>query len=117
MEAATQQPVRGLDLAERYFRECGRPWLAERCEDRCERIAAGLVGAGSECFGFDDEISRDHDWGPGFCLWLPAEDFRAIGPRLREEWAALPATFEGFDARRESVREWLDETKAPIKKA
>lgn len=95
--------MRGLELAECYFRECGEPWLEGRFPEHRERIAAGLVGVGSECFGFDDEISRDHDWGPGFCLWLTAEDFREIGSRLREEWSALPASFAGFSARRESA--------------
>ncbi len=95
--------MQGLELAEHYFRECGVPWIEERFPDYRERIGTGLVGAGSECFGFDDEISRDHDWGPGFCLWLSAEDFRAIGPRVQEELAALPTSFSGFQPRREGT--------------
>jgi hypothetical protein len=68
-----------------------------------EKIAAGLVGDGSECFGFDDEISRDHDWGPAFCLWLTKEDYRAIGTLLRNEVDKLPREFANIKAREESI--------------
>ncbi|MBI2858255.1 MAG: DUF4037 domain-containing protein [Chloroflexi bacterium] len=93
--------MKGLELAERYFLTYGVPMLERSFGDYRQRIAAGLVGDGSECYGFDDEISRDHDWGPGFCLWLNEDDYRAIGPRLAEAVAGLPREFEGF-ARRES---------------
>ena len=94
--------MKGLDLARAYFDEVGAPMLAKRFPGYVDRIAAGLVGDGSECFGFDDEISRDHDWGPGFCLWLTAADHEAIGNQLRSALAALPKTFRGYAARQES---------------
>ena len=88
--------IKGLDLSERFWNEVGKPAFAKKCPAVLEKAAVGLVGEGSECFGFDDAISRDHDWGPGFCIWLTKEDFAAIGAQAQRIYAALPAEFEGF---------------------
>lgn len=96
--------MRGLDLSERYFNEIAMPIIKDKFPQYQEQIAAGLVGSGSECFAFDDEISRDHDWGPSFCLWLNQETYQAIGAELQEEYEALPKEFGGFPCR--YISEW-----------
>lgn len=78
--------------------------IERRFADHRDRIATGLVGDGSECFGYDDEISRDHDWGAGFCLWVKKEDYLKIGKRLQAEYNMLPREFDGFPDRQ--VSEW-----------
>lgn len=82
--------MQGLELSERYFYCCGEPMILEKFKDYKDKIAAGLIGDGSECFGFDDELSRDHDWGPSFCLWLTMDDYIKIGKLLKEEIKKLP---------------------------
>lgn len=64
-----------------------------------DQIAVGLVGYGSECFGFDDEISTDHDYGPSFCIWFPREVYIKCGKEMQDAYDALPKEFMGCAAR------------------
>ena len=66
--------MQGLELSRAFFEAHGRPMLETQFPQLLPRLAAGLFGSGSECFGYDDEISRDHDFEPGFCIFLPGED-------------------------------------------
>ena len=63
--------------------------LLDRFPEFESRIAVGLVGRGSQCFGFDDEISRDHDFGKGFCLFLTDADDAEIGVALSRAYREL----------------------------
>ena len=73
--------MNGLELSRAYFKQSVRPRLEAEFADIFDRLAAGLVGNGSECFGFDDEWSRDHDWGVDYFIWVP-EDLRDRIPEL-----------------------------------
>lgn len=95
----------GMQLAKKYWQTYGKQLLElPKFRDYKNRIAAGLVGHGSECYGFDDEISRDHDFGPGFCIWLTDEDYAKIGDDLQAAYNDLPQEFAGFGSREETPR-------------
>lgn len=66
-------------------------------------LAAGLVGEGSECFGIDDEYSRDHDWGAGFCIWLPDDVYAEQAPRLADGLRTL-SCYGGSQSKFASMR-------------
>lgn len=103
--AANHNIKTGMQLAQSYWQTYGKPLLDQpKFAKYKNRIAAGLVGHGSECYGFDDEISRDHDFGPGFCLWLTDEDYAEIGADLQTAYDALPRKYAGFGSRNETPR-------------
>ena len=87
--------MNGLELARGYYEEYGKPMLESEFPDLLPYLACGFVGSGSEHFGFDDEISRDHDYEPGFCIFLPGEDVisRKQEFRLERAYAKLPKEF------------------------
>ncbi len=95
--------MNGLALSRKYYEEYGRQTLEERFPDILPVIALGLCGSGSECFGYDDDISRDHDFEPGFCIFLPDENVvdRQTAFRLERAYSSLPDEFLGF--RREKI--------------
>ena len=90
--------MKGLELSRAFYEEYGRPMLEAQFPELLEHLAAGLLGSGSECFGFDDEVSRDHDFEPGFCIFLPGEDVidRRAAFQLERAYAKLPREYEGF---------------------
>ena len=90
--------MKGLEIARAYYEQYGEPMLREKFPGLMPFVAAGLAGSGSECWGFDDEISRDHDFEPGFSLFLPGEDVvdRRTAFELERAYAALPKEFMGL---------------------
>lgn len=98
--------MKGMELSRRYFMEIYMPAIKEGFPQIIDRMAAGLAGEGSECFGYDDVISRDHDFGPSCCIWLIREDYEAYGESLQRYVDGLPKEFMGFKALNKS--EWGD---------
>ena len=70
--------MKGIELSLKFYEQYGKEMIEGQFAELKGRIAVGLVGHGSECFGFDDEISRDHDFEPGFCLWLTDDDEKPL---------------------------------------
>lgn len=91
--------ISGLNLSREYYEAYGKPMIESRFPEYVDKIAVGLVGEGSDCFGFDDALSVDHDWGPGFCMWLSDETYAEIGEELQEAYESLPKEYKGYEYR------------------
>lgn len=91
-----------MELSLVYYTLYGAPMIFEKFPDLQNRIAVGLVGEGSECLGFDDDLSRDHDWGPSFCIWLSKADYERFGSTMQLEYNKLPQSFEGYTVKNQS---------------
>lgn len=88
--------MKGIEGAKKYFELYGNV-IKEQFPDFMKYAAFGICGQGSECLGFDDEISRDHDFEPGFCLFLPDENKvdRRTAFLMERAYAKLPKEFDG----------------------
>lgn len=89
--------MKGIEIARAYYEEYGKA-VTDEFHEALPYMAAGFFGAGSECMGYDDEISRDHDFFPGFCIFLPGEDTvdRRTGFLIERAYAKLPKEFMGL---------------------
>ncbi len=90
--------MKGIELSRAFYDEYGKAMLETEFPDILPFLAAGITGGGSECFGVDDDISQDHDFEPGFCIFLPGEDRvdRRQAFLLERAYAKLPKEFMGF---------------------
>ena len=82
----------GLELSRRFYFDAVRPIL-EREFPEVEHAAA-LIGHGSEVLGFDDERSRDHQWGPRVQLFM--RDLEGADEIARTMANVLPRSVAGF---------------------
>ena len=96
VEACEKAAGKGLAIAREYYETYGKPMLREKFPQYLDKIAVGLAGRGSDCFGYDDAASRDHDWGPDFCMWVTEETYAQIGKQLEEAYQSLPEVFKGY---------------------
>ncbi len=78
-----------LERSRDFYEHHGKHMIHHLFPEYEARIAVGMVGEGSDCFGFDDAISEDHDYAVGFCMWLTEEDRAEIGDKLQEAYNRL----------------------------
>lgn len=93
-----------LERSKEFYYQVGKPMLEEKFPQYMNRIAVGMVGEGSDCFGFDDEISMDHDYEVGFCMWLTDEDYDLFGAELQREYDRLVKNDQRLKYRRGVIR-------------
>ena len=95
--------MNGLELSKEYFNQYGKSILEDypECKDL---LCFGLTGSGSECYGYDDDISTDHDFEPGFCIFIPSEEKldRKTAFSLERAYAKLPKEFMGYNRQKMS---------------
>ena len=88
--------MKGMELSRGYFEEYGKPMIDTQLAQYKQYLAAGLVGEGSECLGFDDVFSADHDFGPAFCIWMPEQIYARAGAEIQRAYDSLPAFYQGY---------------------
>lgn len=72
--------MQGITLSRRFYEDLVAPFLAERVPNM--PYAAALLGFGSDVLGYDDEMSRDHNWGPRVHIIVSEADFDAHAREL-----------------------------------
>ncbi|WP_395814453.1 DUF4037 domain-containing protein [Devosia sp.] len=82
--------MQGIELSRRFYTEIVAPWLGRTAPGLPH--AAALIGYGSELLGFDDEVSRDHNWGPRVHLLVERSDFDQHARRLVTEFTSVAPT-------------------------
>lgn len=97
--------MKGLDLCEGFYRNFGEPMLREQFPHLLKHIAVAALGAGSEHLGYDDDVSRDHDFSAGFAILLPDES--TVSRRdeflLERAYEKLPREYLGVKRERLSA--------------
>ena len=88
--------MKGLELSRKFYEQYGAPMLKTEFVEIEKYLAVGLVGSGSECLGFDDQISQDHDFEAGFCIFLPDEVDERTEFLLERAYSRLPDEFMGY---------------------
>ena len=87
--------IPGLTLCDHFYRDAVRPVLDDAFPGLPH--SAALIGSGSEVLGFDDEMSRDHHWGPRVQLFVSEEDHPRLAEAIHATLAQrLPYTFRGY---------------------
>ncbi len=92
--------MKGLELSRSFFYEHGK---AFGYDELLLYASIGLAGNGSECFGFDDDISQDHDFEPGFCVWVDDDAPDEVFQALSDAYEHLPTSYRGFYRRNKTM--------------
>lgn len=73
----------GMNISYKFVKNELFPYLSTEFPDLLYQLALVLVGPGSECFGFDDEYSRDHDFFERCLLFIDEQQWNEFLPEMK----------------------------------
>lgn len=86
--------VKGLELCKGFFFDIAKPIMDKNYPNLT--YSAGLIGYGSDVLGYDDEVSKDHMWGPRFYLFLSENDIEKKQDIFETFCENFPYQYKGF---------------------
>ncbi len=86
--------IKGLELCKGFFINIAKPIIDKYYPDL--KYSAGLIGYGSDVLGYDDEVSRDHMWGPRFYMFLDENSITKKQMILKTFSEKLPYHYKGY---------------------
>ena len=89
--------MKGIEISKNFYYEYGEPMLKAEFPNLISKIAVGLIGSGSECFGYDDLVSTDHDFDPGFQIFIGDEIDDETKFKLERAYSKLPKVYNGYE--------------------
>jgi Domain of unknown function (DUF4037) len=93
----SERALPGNELARRFHADVVEPLLTGAVPGL--RYAAARLGSGSDVLGFDDAMSRDHDWGCRLTLLVDGPDGDAVPQICLLLERELPESYRGFPVR------------------
>lgn len=84
-----------IDGSRTFYEDVIHPMIRKSFSQYESLIAVGIAGEGSDCFGYDDYVSRDHDFGTGVCLWVRDDDWDIFGSELSQMYDDCIANHPG----------------------
>ncbi len=75
---------KGLDRSRNFYYEEVEPLLRANYPEILSKASIGLAGTGSECLGYDDETSTDHDFDTRLIICLSNDIFEDYNEALKE---------------------------------
>lgn len=107
--------MKGIERSRIFFFEKVLPELEKEFPTIYPKLQVGKVGRGSECYGYDDEYSTDHDYTSGIQFYLTEEQDLEYGFKLTRFYSRFMKnhTKSHYRERREgvfSISEFLTST-------
>ncbi|MCA9231651.1 MAG: DUF4037 domain-containing protein [Planctomycetales bacterium] len=87
----------GLAISQEFVSGTLMPLLQQELADDFDRLAIAIVGTGSDVLGLDDEISRDHHWGPRANVMYLRADAPRVADQVRAVLSKVPPKFGQYD--------------------
>lgn len=82
--------MKNIEISEKLFREYFMPVISKELPEAIPYFAAGLVGEGSDCFGYDDDVSLDHDCDVRLYIWMDTQAKERYGSSVQRLLQKMP---------------------------